>query len=202
MWRSIWTSTAAEPSRAPASGDLRDACSAVYGPKTARSLLDATYPDPPGDSPIGVRGLISPPDISRSSRGSINIIVNRRWIQSRTLTFALEEGPTRAFLMERRHPLAVVHITVPPEELGRETCIPPSWRCVSGMSARCFSTLQRAVRSALVTHAPVPTVRPDTLSVRDPAARPPAAQAGTTQQALSLFAPERQQGRRLYAQRK
>ena len=169
------------------SGDLRDACSAVYGPKTARSLLDATYPDPPGDSSIDVRGLISPPDISRSSRGSINIVVNRRWIQSRTLTFALEEA-YQGFLMERRHPLAVVHIAVPPEEL--DVNVHPAKLEVRFRNEReVFSTLQRAVRSALVTHAPVPTVRPDTLSVRDPAARPPAAQAGTTQQALSLFAP-------------
>ena len=174
------------------SGDLRDACSAVYGPKTARSLLDATYPDPPGDSSIDVRGLISPPDISRSSRGSINIIVNRRWIQSRTLTFALEEA-YQGFLMERRHPLAVVHIAVPPEEL--DVNVHPAKLEVRFRNEReVFSTLQRAVRSALVTHAPVPTVRPDTLSVRDPAARPPAAQAGTTQQALSLFAPEDNRG--------
>ena len=174
------------------SGDLRDACSAVYGPKTARSLLDATYPDPPGDSSIDVRGLISPPDISRSSRGSINIIVNRRWIQSRTLTFALEEA-YQGFLMERRHPLAVVHIAVPPEEL--DVNVHPAKLEVRFRNEReVFSTLQRAVRSALVTHAPVPTVRPDTLSVRDPAARPPATQAGTTQQALSLFAPEDNRG--------
>ena len=174
------------------SGDLRDACSAVYGPKTARSLLDATYPDPPGDSSIDVRGLISPPDISRSSRGSINIVVNRRWIQSRTLTFALEEA-YQGFLMERRHPLAVVHIAVPPEEL--DVNVHPAKLEVRFRNEReVFSTLQRAVRSALVTHAPVPTVRPDTLSVRDPAARPPATQAGTTQQALSLFAPEDNRG--------
>ena len=174
------------------SGDLRDACSAVYGPKTARSLLDATYPDPPGDSSIDVRGLISPPDISRSSRSSINIIVNRRWIQSRTLTFALEEA-YQGFLMERRHPLAVVHIAVPPEEL--DVNVHPAKLEVRFRNEReVFSTLQRAVRSALVTHAPVPTVRPDTLSVRDPAARPPATQAGTTQQALSLFAPEDNRG--------
>ena len=174
------------------SGDLRDACSAVYGPKTARSLLDAAYPDPPGDSAIGVRCLISPPDISRSSRSSINIVVNRRWIQSRTLTFALEEA-YQGFLMERRHPLAVVHIAVPPEEL--DVNVHPAKLEVRFRNEReVFSTLQRAVRSALVTHAPVPTVRPDTLSVRDPAARPPAAQAGTTQQALSLFAPEDNRG--------
>ena len=174
------------------SGDLRDACSAVYGPKTARSLLDAAYPDPPGDSSIDVRGLISPPDISRSSRGSINIVVNRRWIQSRTLTFALEEA-YQGFLMERRHPLAVVHIAVPSEEL--DVNVHPAKLEVRFRNEReVFSTLQRAVRSALVTHAPVPTVRPDTLSVRDPAARPPATQAGTTQQALSLFAPEDNRG--------
>ena len=74
------------------SGDLRDACSAVYGPKTARELLEVAYPDQPVEGSVAVRGLISPPEVTRSSRSSINLIVNRRWVQSRTLTFALEEG--------------------------------------------------------------------------------------------------------------
>ena len=86
-----------------------------------------------------------------------------------------------------------MHIAVPSEEL--DVNVHPAKLEVRFRNEReVFSTLQRAVRSALVTHAPVPTVRPDTLSVRDPAARPPATQAGTTQQALSLFAPEDNRG--------
>ncbi len=173
----------------PGSGDLRDACSAVYGPKTARALLDVAYPEPREEGATAVRGLISPPDVSRSTRGSINIIVNRRWIQSRALAFALEEA-YHGFLMERRHPLAVVHVSVPTEEV--DVNVHPAKLEVRFRKEReVFSTLQRAVRSALVAHAPVPTVRPDVLETRGTATtRPTATQAGTTEQALSLFAPE------------
>ena len=171
------------------SGDLRDACSAVYGPKTARALLDVAYPEPSGEGSVSVSGLIGPPDVNRSTRTSINIIVNRRWIQSRSLAFALEEA-YQGFLMERRHPLAVVHITVPPDEV--DVNVHPAKLEVRFRKEReVFSTLQRAVRSALVAHAPVPTVRPDILQARGvPSAPLVVPQTGTTEQALSLFAPE------------
>ena len=178
----------------PGSGDLRDACSAVYGPKTARDLLEVAHPDQPEVGTSAVSGLISPPDISRSSRSSINIIVNRRWIQSRSLTFALEEA-YQGFLMERRHPLAVVHISVPPEDL--DVNVHPAKLEVRFRKEReVFSILQRAVRSALIAHAPVPTVRPDTLSAGPPSFTPPIApSAGDARQALALFAPEDDGGR-------
>ena len=178
----------------PGSGDLRDTCSAVYGPKTAKGLLEVAFPDQPEEGTTAVRGLISPPDISRSSRSSINIIVNRRWIQSRPLTFALEEA-YQGFLMERRHPLAVVHISVSPEDL--DVNVHPAKLEVRFRKEReVFSILQRAVRSALIAHAPVPTVRPDTLSAGPPSFTPPIApSADDTRQALALFAPEDDGGR-------
>ncbi len=172
----------------PGTGDLRDACSAVYGPKTARELLAVAYPEQPVEGSATVRGLISPPEVTRSSRSGINIIVNRRWIQSRTLTFALEEA-YQGFLMERRHPLAVVHIDLPPEDL--DVNVHPAKLEVRFRKEReVFSTLQRGVRSALVAHAPVPTVRPDVLSASSPSAPPPSASVEETRKALSLFAPE------------
>ena len=171
----------------PGSGDLRDACSAVYGPKTARELLEVAYPDQPGEGAVAVRGLISPPEVTRSSRSSINLIVNRRWIQSRTLTFALEEA-YQGFLMERRHPLAVVHIDLSTEDL--DVNVHPAKLEVRFRKEReVFSTLQRAVRSALVAHAPVPTVRHDILNASSPPP-PPSPSPEETRQALSLFAPE------------
>jgi DNA mismatch repair protein MutL len=140
-------------------GDLRDACSAIYGPKTARALLEVTSHDSPGDGagPIGVYGLVSPPDLSRASRSYINLLVNRRWTQSRTLTYALEEA-YQGFLMERRHPLAVIHLTVPPQEV--DVNVHPAKLEVRFRQERdVFSALQRAVRGTLVALAPVPTVR-------------------------------------------
>ena len=171
-------------------GDLRDACSATYGPKTARALLEVTTSDSSDGATgsIGVYGLVSPPDISRTSRSYINILVNRRWVQSRTLTYALEEA-YQGFLMERRHPLAVVHLTVPPQDV--DVNVHPAKLEVRFLQERdVFSALQRAVRGALVALAPVPTVRSSLTPSWPPTAPPNLSLQGIqSQQALSLFAP-------------
>lgn len=169
------------------SGELRDACSAVYGTKTARALLEVVYQGD-GIDTIGVDGLISPPDVSRASRSYINLFVNRRWIQSRSLTYALEEA-YQGFLMEHRHPLAVIHLTVPPEEL--DVNVHPAKLEVRFRQERdVFSTLQRVVRSTLVALAPVPSVRSDFASYGTASATQARPIEGLqAQQALSLFAP-------------
>jgi DNA mismatch repair protein MutL len=169
------------------SGALRDACSTVYGTKTARALLEIiSHGD--GIDTIDVDGLISPPDVSRSSRSYINLLVNRRWIQSRSLTYALEEA-YQGFLMERRHPLAVIRLTVPPQEL--DVNVHPAKLEVRFRQERdVFLTLQRAVRSALVVLAPVPSVRSNFASYGQTSmtyARP--IESLQTQQAISLFDP-------------
>ncbi len=175
---------------APGRGSLRDACAAVYGANIARSLLDVASPDDlPPDAPR-VHGLISPPDVSRSTRGQISLLVNRRWVQSRSLTFALEEA-YQGFLMERRHPLAVLHVETQPQDV--DVNVHPAKSEVRFRREReVFATLQRAVRSALVAQSPVPTVRG---GFESPAPRSFAAGAGPmphdeqVRQALSLFAP-------------
>ena len=176
---------------APGRGDLRDACAAVYGAKLARSLLEANFPEEAGPEAPSIHGLISPPDVSRSTRGQISLIVNRRWVQSRALTFALEEA-YQGFLMERRHPLAVLHIAVPPQDV--DVNVHPAKLEVRFRREReVFSTVQRAVRGALVEQSPVPTVRAG-LEVPRSFGRPASAAAPPREeqvdQALTMFAPE------------
>ncbi|MDP6494300.1 MAG: DNA mismatch repair endonuclease MutL, partial [Dehalococcoidia bacterium] len=171
----------------PGGGDPRDACSAVYGTKTARALLEVFSPGDDIDL-VGISGLISPPDVSRSTRSYMNFLVNRRWIQSRTLTYALEEC-YQGFLMKRRHPLAIIHLSVPLQEV--DVNVHPAKLEVRFRRERdVFSTLQRAVRGALVALAPVPTVRSN-LGLVSPASTIPARSLNElqSQQALSLFAP-------------
>ena len=189
----------------PGRGSLRDACAAVYGAKLAGSLLEAASPDDlPPDAPR-IHGLISPPDVSRSTRGQISLLVNRRWIQSRALTFALEEA-YQGFLMERRHPLAVLHIEVSPQDV--DVNVHPAKSEVRFRREReVFSILQRAVRGALVAQSPVPTVHSSLEPIaRTGFARGPSTSAGfaggpsslsheeQVRQAISMFAPEESPG--------
>ncbi|MBI2855549.1 MAG: DNA mismatch repair protein MutL, partial [Chloroflexi bacterium] len=173
------------------SGELREVCSAIYGPATARPLLEVhdSVAEGESESAIGVDGLVSPPDTTRASRNYIHLLVNRRWVQSRTLAYAIEEA-YQGFLLERRHPIAVIHLTVPLQEV--DVNVHPAKLEVRFRREReVFAALQRAVRGALVSQAPVPTVRSTLMAPRlSPAPSSLRLQGQTSRRALSLFAPE------------
>jgi DNA mismatch repair protein MutL len=132
------------------SGELRDAVAAVYGADVAAAML----PVQPGEGSVAVAGLIAAPHVSRASRGYVSLFVNGRWIQSRRLTYAVEEA-YRGMLMVGRYPVAVLHLQVPHEEV--DVNVHPTKREIrfrdeSGV----FGAVQRAVRAALLESAPVP----------------------------------------------
>jgi len=80
--------------------------------------------------------------------------VNRRWIQNRRLAFAVEEA-YQGLLMTGRHPVAVLNLRVPPQEV--DVNVHPTKAEVRFRDeGAIFGALQRAVRSALLTGAPVP----------------------------------------------
>ncbi len=133
----------------PGSGDRRDAVAAVYGLDVGSAMLEVR--GEPG--PIAVRGLAGPPQLSRSSRSYISLIVNRRWIQSRRLTFAVE-GAYEGMLMARRHPIAVVDLRL--EAGAVDVNVHPTKAEVRFRDeSAVFSAVQKAVRAALVTASPV-----------------------------------------------
>ena len=139
----------------PGNGSLADAVVAVYGGETARAMLDVSW-EGPGDG-YAVRGFISSPSLHRANRSYITLLLNRRWIQSPLLSFALSES-YQGFLPERRHPMAVLNLTVPLAEV--DVNVHPAKREVRfRQEDRIFSALQRAVRAALVSTSPVPEMR-------------------------------------------
>ena len=173
------------------SGDLREVCSAIYGPATARTLLEVhgSAAEEASESAIGVDGLVSPPDTTRASRNYIHLLVNHRLVQSRTLAYAIEEA-YQGFLMERRHPIALVHLTIPLDEVDVNVH-PAKLEVRFHREREVFAALQRAVRGALVSLALVPTVRsPFTTPGLSAASSSPRLPGQTSRQALSLFASE------------
>ena len=136
----------------PGNGSLSDALVSVYGADTAGSLLEVSWEDA-GDG-YGVRGFISSPSMHRANRTYITFLVNRRWIQSPLLSFALAES-YQGFLPERKHPLAVLNLSVPLADA--DVNVHPAKREVRFLQEnRVFSALQRGVRAALVAFSPVP----------------------------------------------
>ncbi len=138
------------------SGSLRQTLLAVYGAEVAEGMLDICGEDP--ERGYKVEGVVSPPHIHRSNRTCISLFVNQRWIQSRALSFALEES-YHGLLPVKRYPLAAINISVPHADVDVNSH--PAKREVRfHHEGVIFSTLQRAVRASLIAESPVPVMQP------------------------------------------
>ena len=139
------------------SGDLREAISSVYGPEVARGMLEISQEavEGAGQHP-SIWGMIGPPTLHRASRSHVSLFVNRRWVQNRSMAYAIEQS-YHGFLMERRYPLAVVNITLANEDV--DVNVHPAKTEVRFRHERqVFGALQQAVRQTLMAHSPVPEI--------------------------------------------
>ena len=93
-------------------GDLHEVVNEIYGEEIAKRMLNMEQKD----SLAKVSGLISPPSLARSNRNYLSFFVNRRWVHSPLLTRATEEA-YRGLLMDGQHPIAVINISLPAQEL-------------------------------------------------------------------------------------
>ncbi len=151
----------------PSNGSFRDILARVYKADVVESLLEVEASDGDGRR---TWGCISAPSETRPNRSAINFYVNRRWVQSRLLSQAVEEAYL-GLLMQGRHPVVSLHIELPPEEV--DVNVHPAKREVRiYQEGPLFSLVQRAVREVLVAHSPVPVVQPDTPRMGPMAFRP------------------------------
>ena len=152
--------------RSPGSGSLREVLAVVYGVENAKLMLQVEAGDESEDLLLPqVTGFASPPSLTRATRSYMSFFVNRRWVQSRMLTYALEEA-YHGLLMTGRHPIAVINIAMPPQEI--DVNVHPAKSEVKFRREReVFGALQKAVRATLLAQAPTPTL--DTLHQPQPA---------------------------------
>ena len=140
----------------PGNGLPREALLAVYGPQAATAMLEVHGEDP--ESGYQVDGFAGAPSLTRANRTYMTFFVNRRWVQSRMLSFAVEEAYS-GLLQVKRYPLAALNISIPYADV--DVNAHPSKREVRFREeSRVFSTVQRAVRSVLVADSPVPSLAP------------------------------------------
>ena len=184
---SWWTAGTPSPHRV--TGSLADALGTVYGTVTARDMLEVFWEGPEGG--YRVTGFISAPSLNRANRSYITFLLNHRWIQSPLLSFALSET-YHGFLPEKRHPLAVLNITVPLADV--DVNVHPAKREVRfRQEDRVFSALQRAVRASLIATSPVPEIRL--------AGEPPNVEvSGSTATMLPQFSPDANRQRALHSE--
>ncbi|KPK46813.1 MAG: hypothetical protein AMJ77_05050 [Dehalococcoidia bacterium SM23_28_2] len=148
------------------SGQLADAVASVYGAEVAAAMLPMRWPVNGNGTTIKIGGLTGPPHISRASRGYVSLFVNRRWVQNRRLTFAVEEAYS-GMLPVGRHPIAVVDLRLPYEEVDVNVH-PTKAEVRFRQESEAFTAVQRAVRQALLEQAPVPSAG---VAGAEPAAR-------------------------------
>ncbi|MEM8534217.1 MAG: DNA mismatch repair endonuclease MutL [Chloroflexota bacterium] len=136
------------------SGAVREVMVELYGFDVARQLLplDTHYGE--GEEQVHIQGLVSPPGVTRSSRGYLHLFVNRRAIQPRgQMVFVIEEA-YHTLLMKGRHPLAVIDLRIHPSAV--DVNIHPTKSEVKFRNAPLvLGPLGRSVRDALLSSGEV-----------------------------------------------
>jgi DNA mismatch repair protein MutL len=139
--------------QSPGTGELRDVLIALYGLDVARALLPVEAVQSGVSSDTSVQGYVSPPSEHRATRRYISFVVNGRWVQDRSLSYAVTEA-YHTFLPTGRYPIATLSIGVDPEAV--DVNVHPAKAEVRFADARSvFATVQRAVRQVLLQQAPV-----------------------------------------------
>jgi DNA mismatch repair protein MutL len=149
-------------------GNLLDVLTAVYGPDTAKQLLEIRKPtsmsrtDKEADSQdpsalktsnIEVTGYIAPPALNWSNRSQITLYVNGRWIKDNRLSYAVIQA-YHTLLPVGRFPLAVAFLILPPELV--DVNVHPAKTEVRFRQANAaFGAVQGAVRQTLIADSPI-----------------------------------------------
>lgn len=135
-------------------GDRREILAALYDAGMARRMIPVEAPD----AEIGVTGFISPPELTRANRAELTFFVNGRWVQDSALAAATVQA-YHGMLMVGRYPLVVLFVDMP-SELVDVNVHPTKAEVRFAQRDRVFTSVQRAVRRALLAHAPVPQLEP------------------------------------------
>lgn len=140
------------------SGSLSDVLVESLGLDVMRDMIEVMpnavpRPDLP---PITVCGYTSAPNLNRTTRSHISLFVNGRYVQDNSLNYAVTQA-YHTLMPADRYPIAVLLITLPPEEV--DVNVHPTKAEVRFRSPDAvFSAVQSAVRRAVISRDIVPGV--------------------------------------------
>jgi DNA mismatch repair protein MutL len=137
-------------------GKLYDVLVKVFGLELAQQMLelepDGDNPPPQGSS-ARAYGFIGSPSLHRATRDYQIFFVNRRWIQDRSLSYAIDEA-YRTLLPGGRYPVSILSITMDPADV--DVNVHPTKREVRFREPReVFAAVQKAVRHTITGQAAV-----------------------------------------------
>lgn len=133
----------------PATEDMLDRLYDVMGAQ-ATELVPLALPPGDEEAPGSERweGWISTPDITRGKGDDIHVLINQRPVAAGPFLQAIRRG-YRTRLMHGRHPLAVINLTCPPDEVDvnvhptkREVRLRHSWRVLERLERAIAHTLE------------------------------------------------------------
>ena len=93
-------------------GDLKEIIYRIYGRDAASEIVPIHFEN---DS-LKISGYLGTPTITRANRNFETCFINGRYIKSKLVAKAVEEG-YGGYLMQHKFPLYVIHITLPPGRL-------------------------------------------------------------------------------------
>ncbi len=189
--------------RTPGDGQLDHAVAQVYDLRTAEQMVPLHYGDHHAevepaaqddatrhanvDRPPTISGLTSRPAAFRSTRSHMVIFVNRRWVRSQALTYAIEEA-YHSLLLTGRHPITIVNLTLDPS-LVDVNVHPAKTEVKFARERQVYASVQRAVRAAVVDTTEAPALNDAAFSPQPDGAIPSTANEEATQEEISTPTP-------------
>ena len=137
----------------PGDGKMLSAIYAAGGKDLAGRMLSLSG----NMGEITVTGHIAPPEITRATRGQQHFFLNGRYIRSKLLTAALEEG-YKGRLMGGRYPVCWLHIRLHPSAVDVNVH-PAKLEVKFAREREVFSAVYHAVASALDGNDQVDTIK-------------------------------------------
>ena len=92
--------------------DLKEIVYRIYGKDTQDALIPIDYKS----ELMHITGYLGKPILNRGSRGFENYFMNGRYIKSKVIAGAIEEG-YKEFLMQHKFPFTILHIQTKPEQV-------------------------------------------------------------------------------------
>ncbi len=134
----------------PGDDDLRSTLVAILGADAADHLVHiptTSLDGEAGQTVVEAGGVCADASYNRAGRSGITVLVNRRPVQNRTLSYAIVEA-YGSLVPVGRQPVAVVDLRVPPDEVDFN--VHPSKLEVKLLRERTvYAAIQRALRAAL-----------------------------------------------------
>lgn len=96
----------------PGNGDLKEVIYRIYGREIANHLIPIEI----NEERLTLKGFLGKPEINRSNRNFEHYFINSRYVKSKVLAKAIEDG-YKQYVMQHKFPFVVLHFSMPAEEV-------------------------------------------------------------------------------------